>query len=150
MGNCNCNLKSNHYKSCRQFYNAATQAVGTSFAPLALTGAEVTDTGVSIGMNGNAIQIEHSGLFRISGTISFLATTAGVVTAEMYINGIPASETMRIRTVEVGNNQIDFETIRSFRTMCGQNPQNVQFMIMTDGTAAGSVTFVSGNAIKEA
>lgn len=150
MGNCNCNMKNSHYKSSSEFYNTATQTVGATVTPLALTGSEITDTGVSICLQNDAIRIEHSGLYRIHGTINFNATTAGSVTAQMYLNGLPMSETARIITAAVGNNLIEFDTIRSFRTMCGQSPQNIQFMIMTDGTAVGSVTFVSGNVIKEA
>lgn len=150
MGNCNCNLKNSHYKSSSEFYNTATQAVGAAVTPLALTGSEITDTGVSICMQNDAIRIEHSGLYRIHGCVNFNATTAGSVTAQMYLNGLPMAETVRISTVSVGNNLIQLDTVRSFRTMCGQTPQNIQFMIVTDGTAAGSVTFVSGNVVKEA
>lgn len=150
MGNCNCNLKDRHYKSSTEFYNNSTQSVGATMAPMNLQGTEITDTGVSLDLEQNSIVIQHSGLYRIHGTVSFNATTAGAVTVQMYLNGLPLPETLRIKTVAVGNNLIELDTIRGFRTSCGQNPQRIQFMIMTDGTAAGNVTFVSGNALKEA
>lgn len=150
MNGCNCSMKNRHYKSATQFYNASTQEVSSTVSALALVGTEVTDTGVSLDLKSNGIEIEHSGLYRITAFINFNATTAGSVTAQMYLNGVPLPDTLRIQTVAVGNNGIDLQTVRSFRTMCGQNPQTVQIMIGTDGTAAGSVTFVSGNALKEA
>lgn len=149
MANCNC-MKDRHYKSSTQFYNTTSQVIGSAMAPLTLLGTEVTDTGVSLDTTSNAVEIQHSGLYRITGAVGINVTTAGNVTVQIYADGVPLSETARIITASAGYHLISVDTIRQFRTFCGQNPASVQIMVMGDGTAAGDVTFVSGNVLKEA
>ncbi len=149
MASCNC-MKDRHYKSSAQFYNTATQTIGSTMAPLNLIGTEVTDSGVSLETSANAIEIQHSGLYRITADVGVNATTAGNITIQLYQNGVPMSETVRIITASVGYHLVSINTIRQFKTFCGQNPASIQVMAMTDGTAVGNVTFISGNALKEA
>lgn len=149
MASCNC-MKDRHYKSSLQLYNASAQTIGTAMAPIALSGSDVTDTGVSLGSTANAVEILHSGLYRITADIGLNVTTAGDITVQMYQDGVPMPETARIITASTGYHTVSIDTVRRFGTFCGQNPVLIQLMAMTDGTAVGSVSLVSVNALKEA
>ncbi len=149
MGCCN-DMKDRHYKSATQFFNTAPQTLGSTMAPLALLGTEVTDTGVSLDTQSNAIEIQHSGLYRITGSVGVNVTTAGTITVQMYAGGVPLPETLRTITAAVGYHVVAMDAIRHFRTFCGQNAVQIQIMAMTDGTAAADATLVAGNALKEA
>ena len=147
MANCNC-LKNPHYKSSAQFYNTAAQTIGSAAAALNLLGSEVTDTGASVKVLPEAIEIEHGGLYQIEFAVNINATAAGEVSLQMAKNGIPLQETKRSQTLAVGDAVMETGTVRYLATCCCQEPTRIQLLINAEGAAAGTVNLVSGCIVK--
>ena len=147
MANCNC-LKNPHYKSSAQFYCTTSQTISSTAAGLTLLGTEVTDTGASVNVFSNAVQIEHGGLYEIEVSVNVTATTAGVVTLQMAKNGTALPETKRTATVPVGDTVIETRTVRYLTTCCCQEPTQIQILVNGDDTAVGNVSLVSGCIVK--
>lgn len=139
-----------NYKSIVQFYNASVQPMTEEPTPVQLIGSIVTDTGQSIGMNPDSVVVKHTGSYRFSTDINVNATAPGDVTVAMYKDGILLPETRRVFTLAVGNRLIHTETVRLIKTCCVDAMHNIQLMVSTDGAAAGDITFISGNAVKQA
>ena len=95
--------KNSHYKSAVQFNNTAVQDVTvdvTATAPLTVAlGTKITDTGVSLDLDGNAIDVEHSGLYRLSADFNVLGTTAGRLGVALTLDGQVLIETVRLFNV---------------------------------------------------
>ncbi len=147
MANCNC-LKNPHYKSSSQFYCTTSQAITDTASVLSLLGTEVTDTGASVNVLPEAIQIQHGGLYEVEIALNVTATTAGVVTLSMTKNGTVLPETKRTETLAAGDSIIETRTIRYFASCCCQEPTQIQVLVTGDGTVAGNVTLVSGCIVK--
>lgn len=140
LNNCN-------YKSTIEYYDTSVQAITATPSPLNLVGTKVTSTGVSLNGAGSAITVNKSGTYQLHAGVTVLATTAGVMTAQMRINGVLLPETLRAVTTPVGSTRIDLDTVRFLQVGCASTP-NVQVVISTDGTAVGTVTLVDGYAVK--
>lgn len=147
MTACNC-LKNPHYKSSSQFYCTTTQALTDTAAPLSLLGTEVTDTGASVNVLPEAIQIQHGGLYEVEVALNITVTTAGVVTLSMSKNGTVLPETKRTETLAAGDSIVETRTIRYLASCCCQEPTQIQVLVNGDGTVAGNVTLVSGCIVK--
>ena len=142
-----CTNKNPHYKSTVEFYNNATQTLTATAEPLTIEGTTVTETGVALDVSGNAATVNYNGTYAINFSIIVDVTTAGDITAQIYIDGVAIPETTTTVTVAAGNNLININTIRFIKAGC-QDLSHIQIMANTDGTAAGSITKVSGNIIK--
>ena len=142
-----CQNKNPRYKSTFEFYNKATQSVTSTAAPLTLLGSEVTNTGLALDVTTNGINVSYPGTFLLDVGIIFTATTAGLVTLQLYSDGTALPETVTTVTVPVGASLVSVSTIRKLTPTC-QNPVNIQVYINTDGTAVGDVTKVAGYAVK--
>lgn len=150
-----CNkYKNKNYKSAVEFYNTATQTLATTNTAtnpltLNLVGNVVTNTGVAIDLEANAIDIECSGLYRVYADIEFTSTAGGIITMALTLNGEILPETIKTRTVgATGTIFIPTETIRRLHTCCTLDQYNFGLILYTDGTATGTVGRVSGNAVK--
>ena len=142
-----CTNKNPHYKSTVEFYNNATQTLTATAEPLTLEGTTVTETGVALDVAGNAIMINYTGTYAINFSIIADVTTAGDIAIQIYMGGVAIPEAATTVTVAAGNNLININTIRFIKAGC-QDSNQIQIMANTDGTAAGSITKVSGNIIK--
>lgn len=145
--------KCRNYKSAVQFYNSGTQAIQdtdivTSPVILAL-GSRVTDTGVAIDFNSFDVDVDNSGLYRISATLDVLGVTAGDVTFAIALNGQILQETISTITAVAGISEIiSFETIRAVNVCCANNDFNFSIVAFSDGTGEATVERLSGNALK--
>lgn len=135
------------YRSTAEFYNASSQTLTSTATALALLGTEVTDTGVAVDANSNGIGVNYTGTYEAEFDAVVSATTAGLVTLQIYLDGVALPETARTVTASVGNTAISTGTIRSITSPCGSAP-NIQLYASTDGTAVGSVMLVSGRIKK--
>lgn len=146
--------KNRNYKSAVEFYNNATQTLAvtnTVANPLSLNflGNLVTNTGIAIDIETNAIDIECSGLYRIYSDIEFTSTAAGVITMALTLDGVVLPETVKNRTVgATGTIFIPTETIRALNVCNTINQHSIGLIIYSDGVATGTVNRVSGNAVK--
>lgn len=142
-------LKNAHYKSSAQTYNGTAQALTAVASPLIL-GAVITDTGISLTPNAAGITVNKSGLYRISADVTITSTAAGIVNLQAYINGVARPETLRAVTVPAaGNTVVHLETVAYISACCAMNPI-ITIVGNAEGAAAGSVSLIAVNVIKEA
>lgn len=142
-----CTNRNPHYKSTAEFYNTTSQTLTSTATPLNIAGSTVTETGVALDVSGNAATVNYTGTYTINFSIIADITTAGDITAQIYIGGAALPETATTITAAAGSNLININTIRFIKAGC-QESNAIQIMINTDGTAARSITKVSGNIIK--
>lgn len=145
--------KNKNYKSAVQFYNSTSQPIVATdiiTTPVILSlGSRVTDTGCSIDLNSLDVDVETSGLYRISATLDVLGVTGGDVSFAIALNGQVLPETLNTITAVAGISElISFETIRVINTCCVNNDFNFSIVAFSDGTGEATVERLSGNAVK--
>lgn len=145
--------KTKNYKSAVQFYNSTSQPIVatdilTSPVILAL-GTRATDTGVAIDFESNGLDIEASGLYRVSANFDILGVTGGDVTFALALNGQILPETLITITAVAGISElVALETVRAINICCGASDYNFSIIAFSDGTGEATVEQLSGNAIK--
>lgn len=145
--------KTKCYKSAVQFYNSTSQAIAATdliTSPVILNlGSRVTDTGIAIDFNSSDIDIEASGLYRISASLEILGVTGGDITFGIALNGQLLPETLNTVTAVAAISEIvSFETVRAINVCCGNTDYNFTIVAFSDGTGAASIERLSGNAVK--
>lgn len=145
--------KTRCYKSAVQFFNTTDQpilATNTTTNPVTLAlGTRVTDTGIAIDFNAFDIDVEASGLYRISATLDVLGVTAGDVSFAIAENGQILPETLNTITAVAGISElISFETIRAINVCCGSTDHNFSIVAFSDGTGVATVERLAGNIVK--
>lgn len=145
--------KNSNYKSSVQFFSSAQQPIlATNLIANPVTfdlGTKVTDTGCAIEVDDGTITIESSGLYRISADINVAGVTAGNLTFAMTMDGNVLPETVRTQTMIAGNTMtVSMETVRRISTCSAFDRHIIGIIAYSDATGAGTVTRISGNAVK--
>lgn len=145
--------RNRNLRSAIQFYNASAQPIAATNLisnPLQFAlGNKVTDTGSAIELDAFGIDIESSGLYRISADIDVAGIAAGDITFALTLDGQIMPETIRVITMVANITKVfSIETIRSLGVCCSITDHNISVIAYSDGTATGTVTRLSGNAIK--
>lgn len=144
---CNCNtLKNNCRKSALRISGSTPQAISTT--PSALSGAiALVDTGCSMEAMSSGARICTAGLYEVSANVQANVTTAGTVSAQMYLDGVPLPDTLRTVTAAVGLTVIPLETLLCLpgNCCCGHTVQVYVF-----GAAVGDVTMWALDALRQA
>lgn len=143
----NCGINSPNYRSSNQFYNNTTQALTDSSSSLEISNNITTKTGVAISNYGSGIAFKYPGLYRVNVAVTANATTAGVLTFQLYLNGEPLPDTLKTITVPVGYAIIELNVVKYIKA-CGCSNPRIQLYAKTDGTAVANVVLISGNAVK--
>lgn len=145
--------KTKCYKSAIQFYNTTDQpilATNTIVNPVTLAlGARVTDTGIAIDFNAFDLDVEVSGLYRISINLDSLGVTGGDITFAIAENGQILPETISTITAVADITKLaSFETIRAINVCNGNADHNFSLIAFSDGTGVATVTRLAGNIVK--
>lgn len=144
---CNCsNLKNNGRKSALRISGSTPQAISTT--PSALSGAiALVDTGCSMCPMASGARIQSAGLYEISASVQANVTTAGTLSAQIYLDGVPQPDTLRTVTAAAGLAVIPLDTLLCLpgNCCCGHTVQVYVF-----GAAVGSVTLWALDAIRQA
>lgn len=145
--------KTKCYKSAVQFLNTTDQpilATNTITNPVTLAlGGRITDTGIAIDFNAYDLDVEASGLYRISVNLDSLGVTDGDITFAIAENGIILPETINTITAVAGITKLaSFETIRAINVCCGRLDHNFSIVAYSDGTGVATVTRLAGNMVK--
>lgn len=145
--------KTKCYKSAVQFYNTTDQpilATNTITNPVTLAlGARVTDTGIAIDFNAFDLDVEASGLYRISANLEILGVTAGDITVALVDNGQILQETVRDVTVTADATTIvPLETVIAINVCASILDHKFSLVAYSDGTGVATVTRLSGNIVK--
>lgn len=142
---CNC-MKNPNRKSALRITGNTPQAITTTPAALA-GGIAMTDTGCSMEAMSSGARIRNAGLYEITGNVQLNVTTAGTVSAQIYVDGTPQADTLRTITAAVGEAVIPLSTLLCLPYDCGCG-HTVQIYVF--GAAAGNVTAWSMDALRQA
>ena len=88
-----------------------------------------------------------AGLYEVSANVQTNVTTAGTVSAQLYLDGVPLPDTLRTVTAAVGLTVIPLETLLCLpgNCCCGHTVQVYVF-----GAAVGDVTLWALDALRQA
>jgi len=144
-----CGSRSNkncHAKSCQRFYNNTPQALAAGQElQLAIAGAKVVDSGISIETDPLNYTVVKTGLYHFTGDVVINVATAGDVELQMYMDGVALPCTYRRVTVPSGYREIHTETDLELTACCCDINRNFTFRLTSIDTAVGTVTqFCSG------
>ena len=149
-----CNrYKNRNYKSALQYFNTTAQAIAVTDVitnPLLVDlGLATTNTGVAFDFNGNEFDVDFSGLYQFMNEVSITGTTAGDVFVGLTIDGVLVPETLRQQTLVVGATvTVPLTLIKQLSTCCANTNKSIRLIVYSDGTATGTISRVSGNALK--
>ena len=139
-----CSGKSNktcRNKSCQRFYNNVAQPLPVNATTqLAIAGAKVVDSGISIETEPLNYTVLKTGLYHFSGDVIINLTVAGVVTFRMLMDGVVLPCTVRTFTAGTGYREIHTETDLELTGCCCDISHRFTFEIVTDAVATGTVT----------
>ena len=148
-----CNKCKNKVKSTIAFVNSAAQpiaATNTIVNPVVLAlGSKVSNTGIALDLDSNAISVDASGIYRIAANVDILGTTAGDITFAIAMDGniLPESIATITMVVDIAK-LLAIEVVRPINVCNAFTEHNFSLVAYSGGTGAGTVTRVSGNAIK--
>lgn len=130
----NCN-KNPYAKSCIRVYNPVDQAFTAADTTLVLQGTSVVNSGCSLTLNPSSIQVNKSGLYHISGDVIITPTAAGLVTFQLYKDGVALPCAIAQETVASGNAySLHIETDICINVCCVNNPSFTFVMSGVTGT----------------
>ncbi len=138
--------KTCHNKSCQRYYNNVPQALAAGQAlQLAIAGAKVVDSGISIETEPLNYTTLKTGLYHFVGDVVINVATGGDVELQMYMDGVPLPCTYRRVTVPSGYREIHTETDLELDGCCCNVEHSFTFRLTSIDTAVGTVTqFCSG------
>ena len=143
---CGSKSRKNCYaKSCQRYYNNNAQpfAAGETIQ-LQIAGARVVDTGVSIDTQPLSYTTLKTGLYHLVGDAVVNATTGGIASLQIYMDGVPLPCTLRTATFYAGNNQVHTETDLDLTGCCCDVEHNFTFQFISDDAVGSVVQFCSG------
>lgn len=126
-------------------YNNTTLAVTSALTVVPILGSHVCDCGYDLAAITNGFRVRKNGVYRFSFDVTFTATTAGTVTASLYLDETPLPCASSSETV--GDNSLTtlhVETTIPVNACCVYRP------VLTCRTSglAGNVSHVCASAIK--
>lgn len=95
--------KTKNYKSAQVALNTAAQPIAAAGTTVEILGSRLTDTGCSVRTDNAGFKISASGLYNIRYVFTFVADTAGVLTAQLYKDGVALPCSLSQDTVEAGS-----------------------------------------------
>lgn len=131
-------------KSVACFYNDVTQTFAAdATTPLIISGNRVVLNGKGIDVFNNGYTILKSGIYRISGDVVVTGSAAGLLTFQVYLDGLLLPCTVRKESITSGGTTtIHTETIIDFNKVCpctNNVNHRIVFALVTDAAAAGTV-----------
>lgn len=132
---CSCN---NQYaKSAVRAYNNAVQPFTAANTQLTISGTPVVNSGCSLTLNPTNINVNKSGLYHFAADVTYTPTAAGVVTIQLYQNGVALPCAISQQTVAAGSTYTNhIETELCLRSCCVNNPT----ITLVIGGTTGNVT----------
>lgn len=138
--------KNKNYKSAQVALNTVEQTVAATGTNMLLLGSRLTDTGCSIRTDNAGFRINASGLYRIRYVFTFVADAAGVVTAQLFKDGVALPCSLVQNTVEAGSTYTFAVEAPALvvGTCCNICP-NISIVV---GGVAGTVTYGCASAVR--
>ena len=134
-------------KCAVRVYNNTAQTVTATATQLTLAGTTVMRTGCSVILDGNALKINHGGLYHLAADVTLTPSVAGTVSVQMYLNGVAMPDAITQATVaESGVTTVHVETTRLLAVCpCTVKPA---VSVWISGVA-GTVNWIGTTAIRE-
>lgn len=131
-------------KSVARYYNNTTQTfTADSTTTLAVFGNLVVLNGNAISEYNNGYTILKAGTYRISADIVVTGSAAGLLTFQVYLDGLLLPCTVRKQSISAGSTtSIHTETEINFNKVCPCSSNvnhKIIFALVTDAAAAGTV-----------
>ena len=131
-------------KSVARYYNNTTQTFAAdSTTTLAVFGNLVVLNGNAISEYNNGYTILKAGTYRISADIVVTGSAAGLLTFQVYLDGLLLPCTVRKQSISAGSTtSIHTETEINFNKVCPCSSNvnhKIIFALVTDAAAAGTV-----------
>lgn len=129
-----------YQKSIVRAYNNATQTITADQTALALQGAQVVNSGCSVGMETAAYRIRTGGIYNISADVTLTAAAVGTASVQIALNAasLPCAVST-VTTAENGTYTIHVETDINVPCCPAAGGRTVT---ITAGGVAGTVTHV--------
>lgn len=129
-----------YQKSIVRAYNNSTQTITADQTTLALQGAQVVNSGCSVGVETAAYRIRTGGIYHISADVTLTATAAGTATVQIALNtvALPCAVST-VTTAANGTYTVHVETDISVPCCPAVGGRTVT---ITAGGVAGTVTHV--------
>ena len=114
---------------------------------LTLAGTTVTRTGCSVIPDGNALKINHGGLYHLAADVTLTPSAAGTVSVQMYLNGVAMPDAItQITVAESGVTTVHVETTRLL-AVCPCTARSAVSVWISG--VAGTVNWIGTTAIRE-
>lgn len=138
--------KTKNYKSAQVAFNTTEQTTLATGTNISVLGSLVTNTGCAIDTTNIGFRINASGLYRIRYTITFEATDAGIMTAQIYKDGVALPCTLVQDTVAAGSTYtVTTEAPALVVGTCCNICPNITAVV---GGVAGTITNVCASVVK--
>ena len=138
--------KNRNYKSAQVAYNNNTQDIIATGTTVNVLGSLLTNTGCSIATVVNGFKINSSGLYRIHYTVTVAATAAGILTAQLYKDGVALPCTLVQNTVADGDTYtIDIEAPALCLSTCCNICPTITAIV---GGVTGTINYTCASALK--
>lgn len=138
--------KTKNYKSAQVALNTAAQSVVAAGTTVEVLGSRLTDTGCSVHADDVGFKIIASGLYNIRYVLTFVAEAAGVLTAQLYRDGVALPCSLSQNTVEAGNTYtIAVEAPALVVGTCCNICPTITAMV---SSVAGTITRVCASAVR--
>lgn len=125
--------------------NSASQTFASTGTTL-LPGSAVSVTGCSLSVAGSGIQVNSDGLYQIDAAVTFTPSAAGVVTVQIYKDGVLLPCTIRQMTVAADSvHTIDTRAAAVVASSCVM--VRPIFTVQISGVA-GTVSYICESGVK--
>lgn len=131
-------------KSLIQTANQSSQAVAVG--SVISLGSVLRRFGCNCRLNGNAIEIDGTGYYTVTGTVTLAPTSAGDVTVAIYKNGVQVSGATATGSVTTAGNSVTLPLVTTIRQGCCCDSAESLTCVLVSG--ASTVTNVSLRAEK--
>lgn len=131
-------------KSLIQTANASSQNL-TEGSVISL-GRVIRRYGCNCNLNGNAIEVDGTGYYKVTATVTLAPTEVGNVTVSLYENGVAVPSAFATGSVTTANNPITIPIVTTIREGCCCDGASQLTFVLSSGNAA--ITNISASVEK--
>lgn len=103
-------------------------------------GSVVRRYGCNCQLNGNSIEVNGEGYYKITGTVTLQPTEVGNVSVAVYENGVIVPGTTVTGSVSAIDNSVTLPIVGTIRESCCSNPGELTLVLTENGSSGSSVS----------
>ena len=123
-------------KSLIQTVNQSSQAVAEN--SIIGLGSVIRRYGCNLRLNGNAIEVDGAGYYKIDCNVTLAPTTAGEVTVAIYKNGVPLTGATASGSVATADNPVTLPIQTTIREGCPCEGGTALTVVLVSGASTVS------------